>query len=229
MSKGAVMATTHTAAPPLVAMPDLRAMLGAWDALSSQVSGQSTVLSRDAVSTGLRLFEQAAANADECLRAWGSGARRVGELARAAEHRIGAAEDAAGVWNLEFDLLAQAAQMAAAFAQDSWLTLARTQAALLQAAVGQGEQAFERALRTINGASSSTEAPTADQAAVPLLPFLPAPEQWSALAETMSENAQAWWSAAAASSAAAMQRAAAEPVTAPTAPPAAHTKRRRSR
>lgn len=223
------MATTLSAAPTFVAMPDLRAMLGVWDALSSQVGGQSTALSRDALSTGLRLFEQAAASADECLRAWGSGARRVGELARVAEHRIGAAEDAAGVWSLEFDLLAQASQMAAAFAQDGWLALARTQAALLQAAVGQGEQAFERALRTLDGAPSAADAPTADQAAVPLVPFLPAPAQWSALAEAMTENAQAWWSAAAASSAAAMQRATAEPVTAPTAPPAAHTKRRRSR
>jgi hypothetical protein len=214
---------TPTAA--VVAMPDLRAMLGSWDALSSQFGEQSTALSRDAASAGLRLFEQTAVNAGECMQAWASGAHHVSDCARAAERRLGAAEDAAGVWNLEWDVFGQTAQMAAEFAQGAWLALARTQAVLLQSAVAHNEQAFERWVRTTSGGlPAPAVTASVDQPALPV-GALP----WPALAESITESARAWWEAVAASNTAAW-RDAAEPVSAEmVSPPAPARRRRRSR
>ncbi len=216
--------TTSNATATTVALPDLRAMLGSWDTLSSQFGEQSTALSRDAVSAALRLFEQTAVSTSECMQGWAGGAHRAGEIARAAETRLGSAEDAAGVWNLELDVLGQTAQMAAAFAQDAWLTVARTQAGLLQSTVAHNEQAFERLVRTTSGGGPAVKA-SVDQPALPL-----GPVAWPALAESITESARAWWEAVAASNAAAL-RGTAEPVSVSTvsAPAAAARRQRRSR
>jgi hypothetical protein len=224
------MTKSHaTATAAAVAMPDLRAMLGSWDTLSSQVGEQSTALSRDAASAGLRLFEQTAVNASECMQAWASGAHRVGDCARAAEQRLGAAEDAAGVWNLECDVFGQTAQMAAQFAQDAWLALARMQAVLLQSTVAHNERAFERLVRTTSGGRPAPAVrASVDLPALPVLPAGSVP--WPALAESITESARAWWEAVAASNTAAWRDAAeAAPAQTPSPPAAAARGRRRAR
>ncbi|HET9977337.1 MAG TPA: hypothetical protein VFQ20_07885, partial [Burkholderiaceae bacterium] len=95
------MAKGNGAASAFASVPDPRDLLGSWDEISGRFGAQSTAWSREALLASLRLLEQGAANTSECLHALGQGTQRLGELARATEHRIGAAEDIAGVWNLE--------------------------------------------------------------------------------------------------------------------------------
>jgi hypothetical protein len=181
---------------------------GAWDDLAAQVGTQSTAWSREALAGSLRLFEQGASNAGEWMQTLGQGTRRMGELARAAEYRIGAAEDIAGVWNLELGLLGESAQMAAALGQDAWLALARTQTGLMQSALAQSAQTVEQIMHAANGgASTPSAAPVvADQPALPLA----APAWPAGWADTVAQGAQAWWNALAATAAAAAQSPAAE-------------------
>jgi hypothetical protein len=229
------MAKGNEGLPSIAAMPDVRALFGSWDELSAQMSQQSTALSRDALAAGLRVFEQSASNAGHWMQTLGQGARRISELAQATERRIGAAEDVAGVWNLEFGLLGETAQMAAAFGQEAWLALARTQAGLMQSALAQSEQSFERAVHAANGAVLGVDETAAAPPDQPVEPFTPAQwqAQWPAMAESMTQGAQALWNAMAASSAAAMQAPAeAEPAAAPAARPGKARKtraRKRSR
>lgn len=221
------MAKGNDGLSALATLPDVRGFLGSWDELSNQFSEQSTALSREAVSAGLRLLGQSAANAADWMQACGQGSRRIGELTQAAERRVGAATDAAGVWNLELGLLGETAQMAAASGQDAWLALARTQAGMLQSALAQSEQAFEHWMRTANGATSDTHdsaGAAADQPVVPFTPFtstLP----WPAWAAAATQGAQALVNAMAASSLAAMQPPPAE--TTPVAAAALPAKRRK--
>jgi hypothetical protein len=195
-------------------VPDVRGLLGSWDEVSMQISEQSTALSRDALSAALRLFEQSVSDAGEWMQTLGQGTRRLGELAQATERRIGAAEDVAGVWNLELGLLGQSAQMAAAFGQDAWLVLARAQTGMLQSALAQGAQSFERVAYAVNGMSPDVEEAAVAVPDEPIVPFVhfepaqwPAPwqTQWPAVAESMSQGMQALWQAMAAAGAAATQ------------------------
>lgn len=191
-------------------VPDVRGFLGSWDEVSMQISEQSTALSRDALSAALRLFEQSVSDAGEWMQTLGQGTRRLGELAQATERRIGAAEDVAGVWNLELGLLGESAQMAAAFGQDAWLALARAQTGMLQSALAQGAQSFERVVNAANGLSPDVEEAVAavpDEPIVPFVHLLPAQwqTQWPAVAESMSQGMQAMWQAMAAAGAAATQ------------------------
>ena len=188
-------------------VPDVRGFLGSWDEVSMQISEQSTALSRDALSAALRWFEQSVSDAGEWMQTIGQGTRRLGELAQATERRIGAAEDVAGVWNLELGLLGQSAQMAAAFGQDAWLALARSQTGMLQSALAQGAQSFERVVNAANGISPDVEETVAAVPDEPIVPFVPAQwqTQWPAVAESMSQGMQALWQAMAAAGAAATQ------------------------
>jgi len=205
-------------------VPDVRGFLGSWDEVSMQVSEQSTAWSRDALSVALRLFEQSASNAGEWMQTVGQGTRRLGELAQATERRIGAADDVAGVWNLELGLLGQSAQMAAAFGQDAWLALARSQNGVVQSALAQGAQSFERVLNAANGLSPAVEDKAIAAPDQPIVPFVPAqwPAQWStqwpAVAESMSQGMQALWQTMAAAGAAAAAQAPADAAAA-VAPP----------
>ncbi len=207
------MANGNEATSTIAAAPAVRVMLGSWDELSAQASAQSTALSRDAVTAGLRLLEQGASQAAEWMVALGQNTRRLGELAQLTERRLGGAADAAGVWNLELELIGETVQMAATSGQDAWLALARTQAELMQSALAQGEQTFERLVHAANGASLSAKEPVAvpvpvhapDQPIVPFVPMARWPMQWPALAETMTEGAQAMFDAMAAASASALQ------------------------
>jgi hypothetical protein len=201
-------------------VPDVRGFLGSWDELSSQFGAQSTALSRDALAAGLRLLEQSASSTAEWMQTCGQGSRRIGELAQAAERRVGAAEDVAGVWNLELGLLGETAQMAAASGQDAWLALTRTQAELMQSALAQGERAIEHWVRTANGAppqAAATAAAAPDQPFVPFVPMMQWPAQWPAVAEAMTQGAQALMNAMAAAGQAALQTPA-EPAPAIAAP-----------
>jgi hypothetical protein len=186
------------AASAFAAIPDPREWLGSWDELAKQIGSQSTAMSREALAVGLRLFEQSASNTSEYLQTLGQGTRRLGELARATEYRIGTTEDVAGVWNLELGLLGDSAQMAAALGQDTWLALARTQTGLMQSALAQSAQAVEQAVHAANGEVPAPAVP--DRSVFPL-----AAPQWSAWAETAAQGAQAWWNAMAATAAAAAQ------------------------
>lgn len=217
---------TRNAGPSTIdTVPDVRGLLGSWDEVSMQLSAQSTTLSRDALGAALRLFEHGVSNAGEWMQTLGQGTRRLGELAQATERRIGAAEDVAGVWNLEFGLLGQSAQMVAALGQDAWLALARSHTGLMQSALAQGAQSFERVVHAANGLSRDVEE-TAVAAAVPdqpVGPFDPAPwqTQWPAVADSMSQGMQALWQAMAAAGAAATQapgEAAASAVAPPSRP-----------
>lgn len=110
-----------------------------------------------------------------------------------------------------------------AFAQDAWLALARTQAALLRSTVAHNEQAFERLVHTTSG---GLPAPAARASVdLPALPVGTLP--WPALAKSFTESARAWWEAVAASNTAAW-RDAAEPASVKEAsPPAAAARGRR--
>jgi hypothetical protein len=207
------MVNANEPTPTIAAAPAVRVMLGSWDEFSAQVSAQSTALSRDAVTAGLRLLEQGASQAAEWMGALGQGSRRIGELAQLTERRLGGAADAAGVWNLELELIGETAQMALTSGQDAWLALARTQAELMQSALAQGEQTFERLVHAANGASPAAKASVATPVPVrapdlPIVPFVPMahwPMQWPALAETMTEGAQALFDAMAAAGASSLQ------------------------
>jgi hypothetical protein len=194
-------------------VPDVRGLLGSWDEVSMQISEQSAAVSRDALGAALRLFEQSVSDAGEWMQTLGQGTRRLGELAQATERRIGAAEDVAGVWNLELGLLGQGAQMVAAFGQDAWLALARSQTGMLQSALAQGAQSFERVVHAANGMSADVEQTPAAVPDRPIVPFEPAswpaswPTQWPAVAESMSQGMQALWQAMAAAGAAAAAQA----------------------
>jgi hypothetical protein len=221
------MARANEGLSNIATMPDVRGLFGTWDELSARTSEQSTALSRDVLSAGLRLVEQSASSAAEWMQTWGQGTRQLGELAQAAERRVGRVEDVAGVWDLELGLLGQTAQTVAASGQDAWLALARTQAALMQSALAQGAQAFERLLHTANGTSAGaidTAAELPDQPIMPFVPMAQWPTQWPALAESMTQGAQALWNAMAASSLAAQQAPAEEE-----APAAAPPSKRRAR
>lgn len=190
-------------------VPDVRGLLGSWDEVSMRISEQSAAVSRDALGAALRLFEQSVSDAGEWMQTLGQGTRRLGELAQATERRIGAAEDVAGVWNLELGLLGQGAQMVAAFGQDAWLALARSQTGMLQSALAQGAQSFERVVHAANGMSPDVEETPAAVPDRPIVPFEPAqwPTQWPAVAESMSQGMQALWQAMAAAGAAAAAQA----------------------
>jgi hypothetical protein len=187
---------------PFAGIPDARTLLGSWDELSSQFGTLSTAWSREALSGCLRLFSQSAASTSQCLQSLDQGARHLSDMARLTEHRLGVAEDVAGVWNLELGLMGEAAQTVASLSQDAFLAAAKTQTGLMQEALTQSAQTVEQMLQS-GKRDTSPAAPD-----VPALPF--AAPQWSAWAETASQGWQAWWNAMAATAAAAAQVPAAE-------------------
>jgi hypothetical protein len=186
------------------ALPDLRLLFGGWDAINTQLSRQQTDAARQALLAGLRACEQSVSNAGAWMQAWGSSVQRLSELVRATEQRADAAEDLAGLWNLELGLIGDSAQMAAAFGQDSWIAWVQSQSALMQTALMQGSQQAERALRAVGSA-----APTIDEAPVPLplLGALPA----SGWIDAWNQAAQSAWDSVTAAGNAAVEAATSEP------------------
>lgn len=198
------------------ALPDLRLLLGGWDALNTQFGQQQTDAARQALLAGLRACEQGVSNANAWMQALGSSAQRLSDMVRTTEQRAGAAEDLAGLWNLELGLIGDSAQMAAAFGQDSWIAWVQAQSALMQTALTQGSQQAERALRAVGRG-----APTIDEAPVPLIGAVP-----SGWIDAWTQAAQSAWDSVTAAGNAAVEAVTSEPTQAE---PAQRQPRKRAR
>jgi len=186
------MQTTRNMAPGAAALFDPQGLWASWQEASSNAAEQGTSWSREALAASLRLLEQGAAAGEEWARGCGLAAERVAEMARAAEHEVGAAADLPALWQAELDLLGRATQAAAAFGQDGWLALARQQATLMQAALTQCSDNFERSLRATQGVAIGVAQPAAGEPSLPWPAFTPPqPVTLPQMAEVMARTVQA--------------------------------------
>jgi hypothetical protein len=195
-------------------LPDVREVLHTWEEASTQIADRSTAMARELLGAGLHWMAQGAAGAGEWVQAFGAGAQRWSEMARAAEHRAQQVEDLPGLWTLELGLLGDTTQSSAQLGQQAWATQLSALASLSQEAAARAGELMQHWLdssaQSLFGAPDT--APPASRPArpavsnVPIVPFLPTTQTpLPQVMQTMAETAQAFWSAVAAQTVAAMQ------------------------